>query len=205
MTNNRLLLPVAVLAAVLAGVVALIALSSGGGSSTPAAAGNGVDRAFAQQMVPHHRDAVAMAEMAQQSTQRPELLQVAADIVSAQTAEIATLQAIDGRLGAAGIEPGKLASPSMDGMAMEGMGGGDPMAMLEGAKPFDRAFIDAMVAHHQGAIVMARDVLDRGSDPEVRGIAEAVVDAQSREIEQLNRWRTDWYGAPSPAGGVPAA
>lgn len=36
------------------------------------------------------------------------------------------------------------------------------------------------------------------------GLAQAIVDAQSREIEEMNSWREDWYGSASPAGGVPA-
>ncbi len=76
-------------------------------------------------------------------------------------------------------------------------------AALEGADPFDRAFIDAMVPHHQGAIRMARAQLDKGSDGELDALDEDVIESQSREIEQMNEWRIEWYGKPSPAGGVP--
>lgn len=206
MTNRRLTIAVAVLAVIGVSVLGVLALTGG---SSSAATGNGIDRAFAQQMVPHHRDAVAMAKLAEQNSKRPELQGVARDIISAQTAEISTLQAIDARLGADGVMPGKLDMGSDGGgMQMDGgaeMGKAMDPAQLSMAKPFDRAFIDAMVAHHQSAIVMARDVLARGSDSEVGTIAKAVVEAQSREITQLNQWRESWYGAMSPAGGVPAA
>ena len=43
-----------------------------------------------------------------------------------------------------------------------------------------------------------------GADPDVKRLAEAIVDAQSKEIDQMNTWRVDWFGAMSPAGGVPA-
>jgi uncharacterized protein (DUF305 family) len=61
-----------------------------------------------------------------------------------------------------------------------------------------------MIPHHQGAILMAQVVLERGSDGEIQELAEAIIAAQSREIEQMNEWRERWYGARSPAGGVPA-
>ena len=60
-----------------------------------------------------------------------------------------------------------------------------------------------MVPHHQSAILMARIELAEGDDEEAQSLATAIIDAQSREIEAMNEWRTKWYGGPSPAGGVP--
>jgi uncharacterized protein (DUF305 family) len=50
---------------------------------------------------------------------------------------------------------------------------------------------------------MARIQLDKGKDAQLRQLATDVIAAQSREIEQMNSWRMDWYGAESSAGGVP--
>ena len=50
---------------------------------------------------------------------------------------------------------------------------------------------------------MARVELKRGKDTHLREIASAIVKAQAKEIREMNAWRTDWYGAPSPSGGVP--
>jgi uncharacterized protein (DUF305 family) len=76
--------------------------------------------------------------------------------------------------------------------------------MLEGGKGFDRRFIDAMIPHHQGAIRMAHVMLADTDDAELEKLGKAIIDAQSEEIEEMNAWRKRWYGAKSPAGGVPS-
>lgn len=83
------------------------------------------------------------------------------------------------------------------------MGHMDSTAELKQATSFDRAFLDEMVPHHQGAIRMARAVHDETDDDDIRSLAGAIVTSQSNEIEAMNKWRRAWYGAPSPAGAVP--
>jgi uncharacterized protein (DUF305 family) len=79
----------------------------------------------------------------------------------------------------------------------------DEMKSLETATPFDRAFIDAMIPHHQGAIHMARMEKEMGKSPAMKKLAGDIVSAQAAEIEEMNAFRKRTYGAPSPAGGVP--
>jgi uncharacterized protein (DUF305 family) len=62
---------------------------------------------------------------------------------------------------------------------------------LEGDE-FDRRFMQAMIVHHEGAIDMAERVLAEGQDDEVAGLAQLVIDAQQREIEQMQRWLEEW-------------
>jgi uncharacterized protein (DUF305 family) len=52
----------------------------------------------------------------------------------------------------------------------------------------DVDFIKGMIPHHQGAVEMAKIVLEHGKDPEVRKLAEGIIAAQEAEIE----WMTDW-------------
>jgi uncharacterized protein (DUF305 family) len=123
------------------------------------AAANGTDRAFAAEMVPHHRSAVEMAEIARERAERPETKQLAEDIVTLQNEEIEQLEAIDRRLEEAGVEPRGMGMSDLDmGMDMDA-------SALEDAEPFERAFIDMMIPHHQGAIMMARMELAEGEDP----------------------------------------
>lgn len=161
-------------------------------------AGNGVDRAFVSQMIPHHESAVDMAETATEQAEHEELRGLAEEIIEAQNAEIETLSQLQGEFEQAGIEEGDLGmSDDMAGMSMDS-------GMLENADPFDREFLDMMIGHHQGAIRMARTELEEGANPEAQELAEEIIASQTREIEQMNEWREDWYGQPSPAGGVPA-
>jgi uncharacterized protein (DUF305 family) len=167
---------------------------------------NEAEQAFLAAMAPHHESAIAMAVVASKRARHPELRELAAAIVSTQEAEIGRLARIHRRL------TGETLRPNMDahqqlGLSAEQAGmlhdGREAVAELNGAKAFDRAFIDAMVPHHQGAIRMARAVLAQTDDEELRRLAARIERAQAREITEMNRWRAAWHGAPSPAGGVP--
>jgi uncharacterized protein (DUF305 family) len=68
----------------------------------------------------------------------------------------------------------------------------DPDA-LANKDPFDKAFIDAMIPHHQSAIEMAQVASEKSSNPEIRTLAENIVEAQQQEIEQMLQWREAWY------------
>jgi uncharacterized protein (DUF305 family) len=101
-------------------------------------------------------------------------------------------------------DAGALGIPmSAMGMPMDDLGMRLQLDQVASGRPADRAFIDVMIPHHQGAIRMARAEVAHGRDSQLRALAHRVVAAQSREIKQMNRWRASWYGAPSPAGGVP--
>jgi predicted outer membrane protein len=62
--------------------------------------------------------------------------------------------------------------------------------------PFDRAFIDAMVPHHQSAIDMAREAKKAGLEqPELVKIADDIIATQRAEIDQMLAWRELWFGS----------
>lgn len=155
------------------------------------------DAGFVNDMTPHHESAIEMAEVAQRRAEHPEIARLADQIVDAQTSEIEELGQISDRL--------EVSDDATLGLSMEAMGMEMDAGSLETAEPFDQAFIDMMIPHHQGAIEMAQVELQDGNDAQTRKLAQRIIDAQTREIEEMNSWRTEWYGEPSPAGGVPTS
>jgi uncharacterized protein (DUF305 family) len=63
------------------------------------------------------------------------------------------------------------------------------------AAPFDQAFIDAMVPHHEAALMMAKMAVKKAHYGEVRGMAHKMISDQQKEIKQLKAWRKAWYGS----------
>ena len=191
--------------ALLVVAVATGALVACGGDEDGASGASATEEAFLKGMIPHHESAVEMAEIAVERGGRAEVKELARAIIDAQTSEIGRMERMYQRLTGDEVLPDPAAHEDLGlSQAEAGMHEGGA-AMLENAtKEFDRAFIDEMIPHHQGAIRQARIVLGETGDAEVRDLASAIVEAQSREIQQMNRWRERWYGSPSPAGGVPS-
>jgi uncharacterized protein (DUF305 family) len=187
------------IAAVLVAAFAIITVTAGDGEDSADA--KATDGAFIVEMIPHHESAIEMAAIAARQGERPQVRALADQIASSQAAEIGGLERIHQRLFG---QPISAASHGTLGLPAHEMGMHMDASELASEKPFDKAFIDMMVPHHQGAIRMARIELTQGEDPDLMRIAEAIIDAQAREIAEMNRWRVDWYGSPSPAGGVPA-
>lgn len=193
---------IAAIAALMALALGAFALSAcGGDDSSETGDAQATDGAFLTAMIPHHESAIEMAKIAQKQAEHPEIKQLADDIVAAQDGEIEEMNAIHERIFG---EPAKGADHGDLGLDDEMMGMGSmSMDSLAQAKPFDQAFIDEMIPHHQGAIRMAQMELANGQDSEAQALAQEIIDAQTQEIEQMNEWREQWYGEPSPAGGVP--
>jgi uncharacterized protein (DUF305 family) len=184
------------------------------------------DLMFIDMMTPHHASAVAMAQVAQTRAEHPELRSLAADIIASQRAEIAQMQSwreqwfpdapampmmpmeqmmtMMGEM--MGETPGSMmgtpgAMPGPGGMGMGMMMDAeqeiaDLCATTEG---FDLAFIDAMVPHHQTAVMMAQMATMRAEHPELRALAQTMLDDQQREIAQMQTWRTAWSASVTPA------
>ncbi|MFA0844680.1 DUF305 domain-containing protein [Streptomyces rochei] len=175
------------------------AAASATASPTPSASAsdargghNAADVAFAKGMIPHHRQAVEMADLAPGRAGSPEVEKLAAEIKKAQDPEIRTLS---GWLTAWGEEvPAEGAamdhsSHGMDGMdGMDGMMTDQEMRGLEDAsgEAFDTAFLELMVKHHEGALAMAETERADGAFAPARKMAAQIITSQSAEIERMN-------------------
>lgn len=90
-----------------------------------------------------------------------------------------------------GAQP-ELASETGMHDSMQGMVSG-----IEGKKgsEFEKAFLEEMIVHHEGAVVMATAALTNGERPEIKEMARAIIDAQTTEITQMKNWQKDWFAA----------
>ncbi len=80
------------------------------------------------------------------------------------------------------------------GMDMRSMMAGMNEA-LAGKKgdEFDRAFIEEMIVHHEGAVDMAKLALANAKHQEIKTLANAIISAQTKEINQMKEWLKNWY------------
>ena len=159
------------LAAAVIGVVALAGCSSDHGSP---------EATFAQMMIPHHEQAMIMSDLALSNNAGPEVSALAIKIQSAQGPEIAQMRALLDRFGQEEVH--SHGDHDMPGMLTDAQI--EELGMAKGST-FDPLFLAAMIEHHEGAIVMAEDVLGQTDDPEVRSLAEQIIEAQRTEIEEM--------------------
>jgi uncharacterized protein (DUF305 family) len=155
------------------------------------AADSTYDQRFIDHMVPHHQGAVMMAEDALQKAVHPELKQFAQKVIDAQRKEIGDLK--------------RWRQQWYGDSAIATMSGEMPMSMDEmnrqmvahlGAadSSYDDRFIDMMIPHHRGAVLMAQDAVNKATKSEIKNLAQKIIDDQNREIAQLEAWRSQWYG-----------
>lgn len=152
------------------------------GSSSDASQFNDPDIAFVTQMIPHHQQAVEMADILLGKTGvDPRVVDLATQIKAAQGPEITTMSSWLKSWGQPSPEP-------MDGMAMDGMMSPDDMNALTNASGADssKLFLEQMIQHHQGAINMANEELSTGKNADALALAKTITDAQTAEIAKMN-------------------
>ncbi|MDF3142518.1 MULTISPECIES: DUF305 domain-containing protein [unclassified Streptomyces] len=172
--------------------------SASAGATADAAAGahNDQDVSFAQGMIPHHQQAVQMADMAAGRASSAAVKDLASRIQKAQDPEIRTMS---GWLKAWG-EDVPSAMPGMDhsGGHSGGSGGSGDMAgmmdqkdmdelMKASGKAFDTLFLTMMVEHHEGAVEMATAEKTKGQYGPATKLAGDVVTAQTAEIAEMSK------------------
>jgi uncharacterized protein (DUF305 family) len=176
---------------------------TGGSTTGPSAIRvfNTVDVTFAQQMIVHHQQAIAMAKIAVARAQDPKVKQLAATIEAQQAPEIQTMTSWLQAWGtpAPTATPGMMPPmPSMmpsPGMmpSMVPQPDVSKMTRMSGAE-FDRMFLQLMIMHHQGAVEMAKTEEVSGANPEAKQFAKSIETSQSAQISQMQQM----LGTPAP-------
>ena len=154
-----------------------------------------IDRHFIEQMIPHHDGAIAMATLALKKATRPEIKTLAEAVIRDQNKEIEDMGSWYKDWFQTEVPKG--GSSMMGGGMMSGsgmhMGGREDMQTLENAIDFDKAFIEAMIPHHQLAVMMAQMLRSGTNRPEMLSLANNIIESQSREIQEMQSWYQSWY------------
>ncbi len=147
---------------------------------------NAADVTFATGMIPHHTQAIQMAQMAIKQADNANLRQLAAMIKAAQQPEIVTMSSW--LTAWRQPVPATGSGHDMGGMDMGGsmMTGAEMTALGKaGGIAFDRMWLQLMTKHHQGAVTMAKTELTSGSYPAAKNLAQSIIDSQTAEIAQM--------------------
>lgn len=156
-----------------------------------------IDAHFIEQMIPHHDDAIAMAGLALTKATRPEVKTLAQNIIDSQSKEIDQMKAwykdwFDRDLPTGDEVMEEHGMMGNRGMHMGMMGDETDITRLENASDFDREFVEQMIPHHQMAVMMASMLKNGTSRPEMKKLADDIITAQTREIDQMRAWLKMW-------------
>jgi uncharacterized protein (DUF305 family) len=159
-------------------------------SSTMMAKGSANDISFTQMMIPHHQQAVQMAEIALKNAKSSQVIALARQIKAAQRPEISMMKTWLKSWNAPVASSSHSSTHEMDmGSAMPGMMTDVQMKDLQSVRgeKFDSLWLQMMITHHQGAITEAKMALKATKNGEVRKLAQAVISGQSTEIATMKK------------------
>ncbi|MFW6692814.1 DUF305 domain-containing protein [Streptomyces sp. MAR4 CNX-425] len=194
-----------------AGAAALVLAACGSDDGDPAADGGGsggkkgasasrqehnaADVAFAQGMIPHHRQAVEMADLAPDRAGSDEVRKLAAAIEKAQAPEIEKLSGWLASWGEDVPAAGESGHSMHDSGSGSGSGSGSAAGMMSAADmaklekasgaAFDTAFMEMMIEHHEGAVAMAGTERAEGAYGPARKMAGEIIRTQETEIDTM--------------------
>lgn len=156
------------------------------------------DLRFIDAMRIHHRGAIDMANQAEQKSQRSEIKSLARNIIITQNREENELLTkwrkqwypnAPQELVMYGGKEKSTMPMSAEYRQMMSMQRDLGVADAQ----FDLRFMNAMISHHEGAIVMAKDALQKSNRPEIKQLAQEIANSQQAEVDQMKQWRKGWY------------
>ena len=151
--------------------------------------GREADVKFTQEMIPHHQQAVEMADLALDPMREasPAVQDLATRIKTAQAAEISDMNAWLEEWGAEPVD-GQMDDGNVDHDAMGMMSAADMTALADAkGAAFDRLWLEGMILHHDGALMMASHIDARGDDPRVQNLSAAIEKSQAAEIAEMKQ------------------
>lgn len=145
--------------------------------------GGGFDREYMRRMSAHHAQGIKLAELASVSATDPHLRALARLMAAAQRGEIAVFD----RWWHSWFEEGLPVAMLIEDRDMPGMLSPEQLVELRDAGPeeFDQLFVDLMTIHHQGAVVMADEALDRAEDLRLKLMSHSIRHQQLGQIELM--------------------
>ncbi len=137
------------------------------------------EKEFLTEMIPHHEEAVTTAkEVLARGATTPEIKTLVEGIITAQEKEIADMKTwYQAWYGTPYTPSGKYQPMMRD------------LSKLNGAE-LDKVFLEDMIMHHMGAIMMAHSVQGVTEHKEVETLSKAIIESQSKEIQQMRQLRT---------------
>ena len=212
--RRPLLLAGAVLGSALLLVIGLVVGAGFGTDSEGAPAEGSVDVGFSRDMRDHHAQAVEMSVLVRERTQDPEVQSLALDILLTQQQQVGQMY---GWLAAWGVSQ-RGSGPPMRWMSMKGGQGHGSMSMMPGgAMPgmatdaqlatltrargerAERIYLQLMIPHHRAGVMMAKYATGRAQEPQVRRLAQRIVQGQTAELKVLTAMLDDRGG---PVAGL---
>lgn len=148
-----------------------------GGSMADEVADRLSDLRFLNGLVGHHEQAIDLARQARTASARPEIQSLAEAIVTGMPARIEGLYAWKR---AWYRDPRRVSGPRL--------------ALGEAGESFDLRYLNAMIAHHEEAIEMARGIQKISTREEILTLASEVIRIDTDDIAQFEQWRSAWYG-----------
>ncbi len=151
------------------------------------------DLRFIDEMTMHHRGAVMSARMMIGDSRRPELRGLARRITADQERQIEQMAAWRSQW-----------YPTAEARAMGMHGGMGEMGGMERmpGDASDRMFLRMMIPHHALAVDMGKDAVSNASHPELKRLAQEIIDGQTREIAEMEGYLERWYGEDSTRGAA---
>jgi uncharacterized protein (DUF305 family) len=144
---------------------------------------------FIDTMIVHHQAAIDASKLALLKAGHKELKDLAQSIITSQTNEINLMKAWHDKW-----YPNTKSYPNMNMKGMKETMNGMQLNVLreKTGLDFDLTWLNMMIPHHQGAIIMAQDAQQNSDDQDVKDLAEQIISAQQKEITLMQSWESLW-------------